>query len=74
MTKDELAKEVAEKSNITQTEASSIIDAFTTEIKEELSRGGKVNIAGFGSFVLSKHGPQNVPSFKSSENFKKTVK
>ncbi len=90
MTKDELAQQVAKKSDITADEAGKIIDAFTWQIKEQLSRGEKVTISGFGSFILSKRGPQtfvnpktgqkmdlperNLPHFKAGSDFKKSLR
>lgn len=89
MTKDELIKAVAIDSNISEDEASKVIDGFTAQIKEQLSRGEKVTIAGFGSFTLSKRGPKtftnpktgavsdlperSLPHFKANVNFKKDL-
>lgn len=90
MTKDELIAKVAEKSNITVDEADKVINAFTEQIKEQLSRGEKVTITGFGAFVLSKRGPKiftnpktgkkmelperTLPHFKAGGDFKKNLR
>jgi len=90
MTKEELTKKVAEKSGISESEALTIINAFTDQIKEQLARGEKVTIAGFGTFVLSERKaktfinpktgnshdiPQRVlPHFKPSGGFKKSFR
>lgn len=90
MIKEELVIKVAEKSNISVDEADKIINAFTQEIKTQLSRGEKITIAGFGAFVLSKRAPKvfknpktgllsdlperNLAHFKSSGNFKKNLR
>ena len=90
MTKEELVTQVAGESKITKDEALKIIDAFTAQIKEQLSRGEKVNITGFGSFVISKRGPKiftnpktgqktdlperALPHFKAGVDFKKSLR
>jgi len=89
MTKDELIAKVAEKSQISVDKADKIISAFTEEIKNQLARGEKVTIPGFGAFILSKRGPKtfvnpktgiktelperNLAHFKAGGNFKKTL-
>ena len=55
MTKEELIKAVAEKSGLSTTDVQSVINAFTEQIKKQLSKGEKVDISGFGTFILSKH-------------------
>ena len=90
MTKDELIAKVAQKSEISVKEAESIINAFTTEIKQQLVKGEKVTIPGFGAFMLSKRGPRtfvnprngqtsqlperNLPHFKAGPLFKKNLR
>lgn len=89
VTKEELIAKVAEKSNISIDEADRVINAFTEQIKEQLGRGEKVTITGFGAFVLSKRGAKvftnpktgkksdlperTLPHFKAGGNFKKTL-
>lgn len=53
MTKEELIKALAQKSDITQEQAVAVVNIFTDEIKKELKDGKKVTIAGFGTFILS---------------------
>jgi len=81
---------ISEQSGITTDEAEKVINVFTEQIKEELSNGGKVVIAGFGTFVLSKRGPKTfvnpktgkatelperaLPHFKASTDFKKNLR
>jgi DNA-binding protein HU-beta len=90
MTKEELTKKVSEKSGITESEALTIINAFTDQIKEQLSRGEKVTIGGFGTFVLSERKAKTfvnpktgnshdipkrmLPQFKPAGNFKKSFR
>ncbi len=53
MTKQELAKEMADRADIDQSTAKDAIDAALETITAELSRGGEVSLAGFGKFSVS---------------------
>lgn len=55
MTKDDLVKKIAEKTNFPEGEVGQVVDAFTEQIKSQLAKGEKIKIDGFGSFVLTKH-------------------
>lgn len=55
MTKDDLVKKIAEKTDFPEGEVSQVVDAFTEQIKSELANGEKIKIDGFGSFVLTKN-------------------
>ena len=53
MNKSELAQKLAERTNLSKSEATKAVDAlFSTDgiIAEQLRGGGKVQITGFGSF------------------------
>ena len=53
MNKSELAQKLAERTNLSKSEATKAVDAlFSTNgiIAEQLRGGGKVQITGFGSF------------------------
>ena len=53
MNKSELAQKLAERTNLSKTDASKAVEAlFSTNgiIAEQLRGGGKVQITGFGSF------------------------
>lgn len=54
MTKTELVKELAERTEISQAKASEIVDCLFDAnkgiIASELGKGGKVVVPGFGSF------------------------
>lgn len=52
MTKHELVKAVAEKSDLTQKAAARAVDAFVEAVQEAVSRGEEVRIPGFGAFVV----------------------
>ncbi|MCA9791771.1 MAG: HU family DNA-binding protein [Candidatus Eremiobacteraeota bacterium] len=58
MTKTELVKELAERTDLSQTKASEVVDAIFDAtggiIASQLGKGDKVVVPGFGSF-LSRH-------------------
>ena len=46
----ELAKNVAKKSGVNQKQAKAVIEAFVSEVINEVNDGSKVNLVGFGIF------------------------
>ncbi len=50
MNKVELIAAVSEKSGITKKAAEQSIDAFAAVIQDELKKGGRVQLVGFGTF------------------------
>lgn len=54
MKKVELVEAVAEETGLTKADATKAIDATFAQIKEALSKGDKVPVAGFGTFGISK--------------------
>ncbi len=87
MEQSELVTEVSKQTGISEGETEKILDSFVETIKEGLTRGEKVTIAGFGTFSLAKRKarefvnpktqkihniPEKVlPFFKAGTNFKK---
>ena len=53
MNKAELITAVAEKTGITKKETEKTLKAFEEAVQEELVKGGKVQIVGFGTFDVS---------------------
>lgn len=53
MTKEELIAKIAKEAKVAESDVAAVINAFIDQIKEKLDRGEKVEIPGFGSFVLS---------------------
>lgn len=54
MNKTELIAAVAEKAEISKKDAEKAIKAFTEAVSEELVKGGKIQLVGFGTFEVSK--------------------
>jgi len=90
MKKDGLVDAVAQKINSTKTAVEEVIDTAIETIVAELSKGGEVNITGFGKFSVSARAardginPQSgakiriaattVPKFKAGKSLKDAVK
>ena len=54
MNKTELIAVVAEKAELSKKDAEKAIKAFTDAVSEELVKGGKIQLVGFGTFATSK--------------------
>lgn len=54
MNKTELTAALAEKSELTKTDAATIVDDFIDIISKELKKGNEVQITGFGTFSIAK--------------------
>ena len=50
MNKTEMISALAEKTNLTKKETEKVLNAFTAVIEEELKKGEKVTLTGFGTF------------------------
>ena len=53
MNKTELIAAVAEKAEISKKDAEKAVKAFTDAVAEEMAKGGKVQLVGFGNFEVS---------------------
>ena len=53
MNKTELVAAIAEKTELTKKEAEKALKAFTDVIAEELAKGEKIQLVGFGTFEVS---------------------
>ena len=52
MNKAELVKSMAEKSDLSRTDAEKALNAFLESVEEGLVNGDKVQLVGFGSFEV----------------------
>ena len=89
MNKQELIAAIAEQADISKNDAENALKAFTDIIMQELSKGGKVQLMGFGTFDVSERAarkgknPQTgeemdipaskVPRFKAGKALKTAV-
>lgn len=76
MNKAELIAAVAEKAEISKKDAEKAVKAFTDAVAEELIKGGKVQLVGFGTFEVAERearegrnpktgAPMSIPAAKS---------
>ncbi len=52
MNKSELVAKMAEKSGLTKKDAELLLKAYVESVEEELSKEGKVQLVGFGTFEV----------------------
>ena len=50
MNKTQLVKELAERTNLTQKDISTVLDAFQSVVKDTAANGDKVSLTGFLTF------------------------
>ena len=53
MNKSELVSAIATKADLSKKEAEAALKAFTEVVAEELVKGEKIQLVGFGTFVVS---------------------
>ena len=89
MTKAELVRKLANKIKLNRKQAEDVVNAMTQSISDSLAGGNKVEIRGFGSFVIRErnariaHNPRSreivevpakrVPFFKAGNDLRKMV-
>jgi len=90
MTKANLVEQIAKEAKVSKRAAMVAVNTFIDTTKQTLSRGGKVTLTGFGTFMVSKRAarngvnPQNgkpitiaamnVPKFKAGKALRSLVK
>ena len=88
--KDALVDAISSKLDLSKKDVEGVIDALTDNITEEIRKGNKVTLTGFGTFRISKRAareginPQtkariqipamNVPKFTAGKTLKDSVK
>ena len=56
MTKGEFVEQVAQEADLSKGEANKAVDAVLRVIEETMTRGGEINITGFGKFSVAERG------------------
>ena len=90
MNKGELVEAVAQKSNISKSEATRAVDATFETIEGSLKKGDEVRLVGFGTFSVAKRAARDgrnprtgetikipaakVPKFKAGKGLKDSIK
>ena len=89
MNKTELIAVVAEKAELSKKDAEKAIKAFTDAVSEELVKGGKIQLVGFGTFEVAERAAREginpltkqpmkiaaskAPKFKAGKGLKDTL-
>ena len=89
MTKSDIIKEVAEGTGLTKVEIEAVLEGVILSISDSLRRGERVDIRGFGSFIVKQRAARDarnpatreivklqerfIPAFKVSKIFKEIV-
>ena len=89
MTKSDIIKEVADGTGLTKVEIEAVLDGVILSISEALKRGERVDLRGFGSFVIKQWAARDarypatreivrlkerfIPAFKVSKILKNVV-
>ena len=70
MKKTELIAEIAERAEISKKDAEKALKAFTDVVADELVKGEKVQLVGFGTFEVSERAAREGRNPKSGEPMK----
>ena len=89
MKKAELVAAIAEKTELSKKDAEKAVKAFTEVVEEELKKGGKIQLVGFGTFEVAERAARTginpstketiqipaskAPKFKAGKALKETV-
>ena len=89
MTKSDIIKEVAEGTGLTKVEIEAVLEGMILSISDSLKRGERVDIRGFGSFIVKQRAARDarnpatreivklqerfIPAFKVSKILKEVV-
>ena len=68
MNKTELIAAVAEKAELSKKDAEKAVKAFTDAVSEELVKGGKIQLVGFGTFEVSERPAREGRNPKTGES------
>jgi DNA-binding protein HU-beta len=69
MNRDSLIKNISKRTGIDIPVIKKILEVYTDEVVKGLSRGEKVNHAGFGSFIIKTRKSKMVRVIKRNESF-----
>ncbi len=70
MTKTELVKAVAENANLSNKDAEAAVKAFLDTVKDELVKGEKVQLIGFGTFEVAERSAREGRNPQTGETVK----
>lgn len=70
MNKNELVSSMAEKAGLKKTECEKALKAFTDTVAEELKKGEKIQLVGFGTFEVSERPAREGRNPRTGETMK----
>lgn len=70
MNKSELIETLSKKENLTERKAIEVVNLIFNGFADELKKGGRVEIRGFGSFVVREYGAYTGRNPKTGDNIK----
>ena len=89
MTKADLVEKIAEKTGLTRTDVSVVVDGFLDAVRNSMKEGNNIEIRGFGTFKIKSRKARKarnprtgeevpvpdrkVPVFKPSNEFKELI-
>ena len=68
MNKTELVAAIAEKTELSKKDAEKALKAFTDVVAEELKKGEKIQLVGFGTFEVAERPDRKSTRLNSSHN------
>lgn len=74
MNKSELISAVAEKAGMTKVDSAKAVNAFVESIADELKKGEKVQILGFGTFSVNNRPARTCRNPRTGKNVKVAAK
>ncbi|MCI6860613.1 MAG: HU family DNA-binding protein [Prevotella sp.] len=74
MNKTELVKKIAEKAEISQAQAKSVLEATLESVKEALQGGDSVQLIGFGTFSVSERAARTGKNPRTGEQIQIAAK
>ena len=70
MNKTEFISAIAEKAELSNKDAEKALKAFTDEVEEELKKGEKIQLVGFGTFEVSERAAREGRNPQTGETMK----
>ena len=74
MNKTELVKKIAEKAQVSQVEAKTVLEATLESVKEALQAGDAVQLIGFGTFSVAERAARTGKNPRTGEQIKIAAK
>ena len=74
MNKTELVKKIAEKAQVSQAEAKTVLEATLESVKDALKAGDSVQLIGFGTFSVSERAARTGKNPRTGEKIQIAAK